>query len=368
MERLALLVAVALPLAFACGFAEVGPAKTAVIGEGADAITVVYLDQPSAYERGLAYGKAMAGPIAATMSQFLQSLQWTPEQMDQVYAKQEPFIPQDIKDEMCGLAEASGVPLETIRRVHAVPELFESQCSNVVAWGAATEGGRLYALRVLDWLLTTGAQEHPVVLVERPERGNLWVGVNWAGFLGTTACFNEKQFTSGEMSAGKFYPERLEGTPHNFLMPEVLRQSDTLQEALDNFRNASRTAALFYAVGDAKIPEGRLLLTGADQFTEIRANDPTYALLGLPGIADVVYGSLKNEVCAAMLQEHYGAINPEVCKEIGRAVASDDSALHIVVFDPGNLKMWVANAEGAESAQHRPFVEFDLRQALQAMQ
>ncbi len=347
--------------------AEVAPARTAVIGDGADAITVVYLDQPTAYERGFAYGKALASQMAVMVPRFLQSFEWTPERMDEVYAMQEPFISDDIKEEMRGLADGSGLPLEAIHRAHIVPELAEFHCSNFAAWGSATEDGRLYAIRVLDWEMNSGCQDYPVIVVSRPESGNLWVGVNWAGFVGAVSGFNEKGISVGEMTAGTTFPERLEGEPMPFVFREVLRYSSTLGEAVENFRNATRTSCFFFAVGDAKIPAGEILLTGYDQFLEINGGDPKYALFGLPAIQDVVYGSYKNQLCAQMLQENHGAINVDIAKRIARAVASDDSALHMVVFDPGNLKIWVANAEGKEPSQKRPFVEFDLQQFLEAV-
>jgi len=321
----------------------------------------VYLDQPTAYERGLACGRAMSAEIAALMPRFVASFPWSAERMDEVWALQENYVPAEMKEMMRGLAEGSGVGLEVLRRAHVIPELAEFSCSGFAAWGSATEDGRLYSIRVLDWEMGSGCQDYPVICVTKPERGNLWVNVGWAGFVGSVTGFNEKQVSVGEMTAGNVFPERLEGTPMPFLMAEVLRKASTLEEAVEGFRSARRTSSFFYVIGDAKIPEGMMLLTGYDGFLEVRENDAKYALLGLPGIKDVVYGSYRNELCARMLQENRGRINVQVAKAVARAVASDEGALHIAVFDPGALKMWVANAEGVESAQHREFVEFDLK-------
>lgn len=53
---------------------------------------------------------------------------------------------------MRGIADASGVSLALLRRVHMIGELTKGTCSMFGAWGKATPDGNLIQLRALDWV------------------------------------------------------------------------------------------------------------------------------------------------------------------------------------------------------------------------
>lgn len=55
---------------------------------------------------------------------------------------------------MQGLADATGVPFNSILRIHMLPSLTQGHCSMFGAWGNATaesQDGDLIQLRALDW-------------------------------------------------------------------------------------------------------------------------------------------------------------------------------------------------------------------------
>lgn len=51
----------------------------------------------------------------------------------------EPFTDQDFLDELQGLSDGSGVPLQMIKRIHAIPDATKGDCSMFGAWGSALQ-------------------------------------------------------------------------------------------------------------------------------------------------------------------------------------------------------------------------------------
>jgi len=61
------------------------------------------------------------------------------------------YTPQRWDDEMKGISEASGIPVNTLRQINLVPELLKASCSALGAWGKATASGNVLHVRALDW-------------------------------------------------------------------------------------------------------------------------------------------------------------------------------------------------------------------------
>lgn len=70
--------------------------------------------------------------------------------------------------EMQGLADAAGVPVKTIRRIHMIGELTKGSCSMVGAWGKATAGGETLQVRALDWDVQGPFKDYPQLTVYGP--------------------------------------------------------------------------------------------------------------------------------------------------------------------------------------------------------
>ncbi|HTL47004.1 MAG TPA: neutral/alkaline non-lysosomal ceramidase N-terminal domain-containing protein, partial [Verrucomicrobiae bacterium] len=70
---------------------------------------------------------------------------------NRAWKKMEPYVSYEEYETIRGLSDGSGVSLGTMKRIHALPELFPALCTNGAYWGKATADGRLIALRNLDW-------------------------------------------------------------------------------------------------------------------------------------------------------------------------------------------------------------------------
>lgn len=359
------------------------------IGQGDDEIGVLYL-KGAPYEMGFQHGELLKEDVKSCIEGILDyCYRYAEEQgldrsgsdffLDEAYRKMEPYIPKDYREEMMGLADGSGVPLKMIHRIHAVPGLDETSCSALAAFGKATLDGNLYQLRILDYSLEFGVQNYPTISVYQPNEGNPFVSIGWAGFIGVLSGMNEEGVAVSQMGGGNpkdespWIPdsppeETISGIPMIFLLKKVLQYSENVSEALGILKSAERTNYYAYIVGDGiidgKEPQVRGAFSTKRFFKVHRDNDPHYPI---PALADIVYCSHYNEKCYELLREYYGRIDPSlIVEKINPAIAMD-SNLQCVVYDPTNLRFWVANAESKSRACDQDYALFDFGKALEAL-
>jgi len=286
-------------------------------------------------------------------------------ELTEAWRRTQSYIPQSIHEELRGLADGAELPLERVRIVNTIPELFH--CSGFALWGGATKDGALYHGRVLDYAIQIGYQEFAVVIVARGEGRNAFVNFTYAGFVGSVTGTNDRQVSFGEMGGGG---EGLwDGLPMTFLMRKGLEEADTLEEAVALFRDTPRTCEYYYVISDAKIPDARGLATRPDRF---RLVEPGIVCGELPvpmGITDVVLmsGGERFKRLASRVVLDYGSIDARKALELMRRPVSMKSCIQAVLFAPGSGKCWVANAVGMVPASECWYTEFDLGELFSAV-
>ncbi len=152
-----------------------------------------------------------------------------------MYKREERFL------EMLGPDAA-----DFMERFEAIPAL---SCTMFAAWGDRTEGGKLYALRNLDWVSQAGLHEEKLITVYRPEGRNAFVSIGYAGGIGCLAAMNEKGISLSEVGAFST-SEELDGIPWVLMARQVMEESDTLDEAAAIVRTAAHTLGYNYLVAD----------------------------------------------------------------------------------------------------------------------
>jgi hypothetical protein len=140
----------------------VGVALTCSLAQAAersDGPPVVFLSG-TPYEMGRQHGMALRNEVRASVQRVLGyfrgylrvpwvgrlAVNWW---LDQAWRESFPFVPPEYREELRGLSDGSGVPLQELYRLHAIPDRTYS-CANFAAWGRATGDGRLIHLRNLD--------------------------------------------------------------------------------------------------------------------------------------------------------------------------------------------------------------------------
>lgn len=325
-------------------------------------ITILHLSG-SPYEMGFQHGRLLKGEVRQAVYQILSRASFfvSGAALDEVYDLMVPFIPLEEQQEMRGLAHGAGLPLQLIHRVHALPELSEykgrkqfahklpgTSCSNLAAFGKATGGRGVLQLRVLDWNRSLGTQQWPVILVHRPDIGNASVTFSFAGFIGCVSGMNDQQMAFGEKGEASSSEETLEGIPFVFLFRKLMRQSNTLDEAIQLIEKARRTCAYSYVISSAKkgASDAALVFCDAKNFTVYRQNqwfmDPRNQK-SYPGISQVVYNGADKEALYAAISDVHGRIDVQALKAISIRVARK-SNIQNVIFNPTTLESWVNHA------------------------
>jgi outer membrane lipoprotein-sorting protein len=287
--------------------------------------------------------------------------EWVFGEIEAAQQRLNPFMDERYYREMDSLASAAGLPREEVRLANFFPEMFH--CSGFAVYGKATTDGRLYHGRILDYMRGMGLEQSAVVMVFQPDRGNAWVNVGYAGFIGSVTAMNEKHVAIGEM--GGKGQGHWDGKPMAELVREVMEKANTLDEAVEIMRKGPRTCEYYFVISDAKSNRAVGIAATADKFETISPgqNHPL-----LPhGIPDTVLMSAgdRYEELARRVQANYGKLDADGARDLMKRPVCMTSNLHCALFEPGSLDFWVANADSQSPAAHTRFTHYNLAEILQ---
>jgi hypothetical protein len=319
---------------------------------------------------GRQHGKLMQPQIRDLVNHILYGVgvgssfekgRWFVGEIESAQKRLAPFMDQRYCREMDALADGSGLAREEVRLANFFPELFH--CSGFALFGKATEDGRLYHGRILDYLRGLGLEQNAVVMVFQPERGNAWVNVGYAGFIGSVTAMNEKHLAIGEMGGGG--QGNWDGKPMAELVREVMEKADTLEEAIEIMRQGPRTCQYYYVISDAKSRRAVGIAATPETF-EIVWPGQSHPLLP-HGIPDTVLMSAgdRYEELARRVEAGYGAFNAERARALMERPVCMTSNIHCALFAPDTLDFWVANADSEHPAAHTRYTRYNLAQLLQ---
>ncbi len=315
------------------------------------------------YEMGFQHGRLLKDQVNACIYHVMRKIRFyaTEEMLDEVYDLMAPHIPIEEQEEMRGLAHGAEIPLRLVHWFHALPEVTEykwrkqftnkfkgTSCSNVSAFGKATEDGALYQLRVLDWNRKLGVQKWPLVLVHQPDTGFASVTFSYTGFIGCVSGMNSQKIALGEMGYGSPPNETLEGIPFVFLFRKLLRETDSLEDVKKEVEEALRTCSYIFMASDGKAENNKAMLLASNRDT-VDVYGENQLLVDyrngetLPPMENVVYAGARKKALIESLQQHYGKLSVETLKNVA-VKASLKSNIQNVIFRPETLETWVSNA------------------------
>ncbi|KAA3616333.1 MAG: hypothetical protein DWQ05_11380 [Calditrichaeota bacterium] len=349
--------------------------RLAIAGENEDKIQVLTV-WGTPYEMGKAHGVLLKNEITDHVQNMIQLMVEKAGKpvalLDQVYAETKPFIPAHFIEEMQGLADGSGLPLQDIIRANIIGEAGEWHCSLFGAWGKATAAdGHLYQLRSLDYETGANIQKYPLIVVYVPENGHPFANITWAGVVGCISGISLEKLAISEIG-DDYHKERdtFAGIPFMFLLRDILQFDKSLDEAINRVRNAQRTTSLMYGIGDGEFGELRGLQTSREVCNVFSPENLEPVTDAHQRIEDIVYWGMSWDVpeydgpLHDKLLEYYGKINAEVIiNDIVSSVGTGN--LQTVVYDLTAMQIWVANAKadhesGELDAYNRQFLQFDM--------
>ncbi len=341
----------------------------------------------SPYELGRQHGELLRDQVRASVQQVLGyfrsyvKIPWVGTRvinwwLDRSWQQARSFIPPAYLEELRGLADGSGVPLQELYRLHAVPDRTYS-CSNFAAWGRATLDGRLIHGRNLDWTIEAGIQRYAAVFVVHPAGKHAFVSAGWAGFIGVLSGVNDARLSVGQIGA-ETTDAAFDGEPMVFVIRRLLEEADELPQTVALLSRAKRTVGINYVIGDAKAPQAIAVETTRRLLKVFLADDPSERQVSYARpMPDAVYradtamdrairdrqiasngdprtegmedpaGSSAYETRylgqAAGLLAHVGRLDPIAAREILQAVAPSSNVQSVIFWWP---HLWIANAQG----------------------
>jgi hypothetical protein len=237
------------------------------------------------------------------------------------------------------------------------------------------------------------------VIVHEPEGKQRWINVGFAGFVGTVTGMNASKVAIGEMGGAGM--GMWDGMPMAFLMRDALERTTTLEEAVEIFRETPRTCEYYYVISDCKTREAVGPWTTGEVF-ETMAFGQSYGMFhgmkprkrgaggkafarglkvehgkyrtlfkgkgGVEGFIAtppedtlVLSGYDRYQHFMERLAKAYGKVDHEVMMDLVKRPVSMKSNLHVAIFRPESLEMWVSVAASDGSpACNQPYYRYTL--------
>lgn len=278
-----------------------------------------------------------------------------------VARKQRTFVPSRFQEELEGIAEGAGLPVDEVVAANFIPELFH--CSGFALAGSATKGGAMYHGRVLDYGCDWRLQEHAVLIVAEPDGAIPFVNVTYAGFIGSVTGMNARKVSIGEMGgAGQGH---WDGVPMAVLIRMALERAGSLDEAVAVFRDNPRTCQYFYVVADGNSKQAVGMEASWNAFTVVRMGESEPRLPhAVPDAVLLSVGSRYEEL-ARRVRAGHGTFDADSARHLmDRPVAMKEN-LHNVLFETDTTRFWVANASpDGQPAANQPYHAFQLTDLL----
>jgi len=339
-----------------------GYGELQTIGEGVDTVNVLYTGG-TPYQIGYWHGMLLHDDVVASIDYALQVTQneIPLEGLLAIWRMMEPYVSPELMLEMQGLSDASGVPLDLIHAMHALPDAAEFHCSAFAAFGPATANGHMIQLRNLDFSMDLGIQDHPLVVIAEPLNGVKYANVTFAGFIGSIAGMNAAGVGVSEVGESYDYAyEKLDGTPMPFVLRNVIAHATSLNDAIAIIEGAEPTSSYVFVVGDARTPDAAVFMYSPSIF-QYWGPGGVATIDREPGLPNIVYHGMYNDRLYADLAAATGTITPEVTMAISEHNAMINSNLMNTIYDLTTGDLWVNYAEGPTGrAANQPFVYLNI--------
>ena len=276
---------------------------------------------------------------------------------------QRKHLPARYYEEMAGIAEGAGLPVDEIIAANFIPELFH--CSGFALTGSANrDGGALYHGRILDYGCDWKLQEHAVLVIAEPEGKIPFVNVTYAGFVGSVTGMNAERISIGEMGGAGL--GHWDGVPMALLVRMALEDSRDLDQAIATFRDHPRTCQYFYVVADGERRDAVGLEASWNAFTVVRMGESEPRLPHKVPDAVLLSIGTRYEELARRVKAGHGRFDADTARALMDRPVAMKSNLHSVLFETTTTRFWVANASpSGDPAVTQPYHAFQLSELLQ---
>jgi hypothetical protein len=227
----------------------------------------------SYYEMGYQHGYLISDMVnqnvRAALDTYTQAVSY--EDLLDLYDGLESYIPQEIKDEMQGLADGSGLNFDDFAVIVVLDLVAHdlTACVTGSAWDTATVDGKLYHFRSHDFSMQikdpeTGIYLHDNIIlqVRTPDTGYATIYPNYAGSLANYGGFNEEGITIGQTTSWCMNDISNEGIPMGIRIKLAIEKSSNINEAIDII-NSNKTRGYNFIISDSEEKTAKIIESSA---------------------------------------------------------------------------------------------------------
>jgi hypothetical protein len=310
-------------------------------------------------------------------------------------------IPNALTEELQGLADGSGIPLNKIMLLNLLSRLFS--CSGITAAGAATIQGEPYFVRVCEAHLGEDCQDSSVLFIVKPKLGNAFASIGYAGLVGVLAGINENKICVAEINAQR--QKDADPLPMVFVLREILENASTLPEANRILKNGHMLTRYTYLMADGT-SSASLAAYEANGLLEYVQPGSSYGILfpenpgqkldwefsifmdayfmyHTPYQIAIFTDTSKKECVASFftfpeemilistpqryaqliekLDNLYGKIGIPELKALIEMPSSIPVERHNALFAPASLELWLSRPRLKDALQDQPYNYYDLK-------
>ncbi|WP_422926365.1 C45 family autoproteolytic acyltransferase/hydolase [Singulisphaera sp. PoT] len=278
-----------------------------------------------------------------------------------IAARQRKFTPARFYEELKGVADGSGLPVQDVVDANFIPEMFH--CSGFAISGSATKDGTLYHGRILDYGCDWKLQDHAVLTIAEPTGKIPFVNVTYAGFIGSVTGLNAEKVSIGEMGGRGL--GHWDGIPMAFLVRMALEDSRSLDEAITTFRDNPRTCEYYYVIADGETGKAVGMEASWNVFTVIGMGESNPKLPEPVKDAVLLSAGDRYQELVKRVKAGVGTFDADAARKLMDRPVAMKSNLHSVLFESKSTRLWVANAsKDGEPAVTQPFHAFTFSELL----
>ncbi|MCD6571589.1 MAG: hypothetical protein J7L53_12890 [Deltaproteobacteria bacterium] len=234
---------------------EVAPVLLGIVGE----IMEPYIPDELRQElKGVCDGAGVPYIKAVGLHTFLDSTEYISAIVENTKDILDKYPKKTLLKDIPGIKERlSDVPqkLRTLlmgldcNTLKALGALSPKACTIFGAWGNATDTHKTIFARGLDFPWMPTLVKNSVLTFYKPDKGIPFASLGWAGYIGGLSGMNIAGLTFGETTCSSKSATLL-GEPFFFLCRDVLQFSETIDEAIDRIKNTPRTSGYTIMVMD----------------------------------------------------------------------------------------------------------------------